>query len=318
MQPSSTAQHQGNHPRRSAVIGVDLGGTKLAAIVLRADHAQLAEATQAIPGERTAVALLQAIVSTCRHLREQHPDIAVRAIGIGSAGQVETTTGRILDANSNLPGWTGTPVAERVSAALGLPVVVDNDVRTMALAESTLGAGQPYAHALYITVGTGIGGAIMLHGHVWHGAHFSAGEIGYLRATPQAHIEAVASGPAMARAYQQQTSTTEPLDLRAVAARAAAGDALAGQVIAEGARALGQTLAPVLAFLDPQALIIGGGVPQIGDLWWQPLRQSLHDSGLRSVRAMPVLMAQLGPRAGMIGAALLALRRVNPAQEDEP
>jgi glucokinase len=297
-----------------AAIGVDIGGTKIAAVLLRADGQHLTALEQPVPKISTdkqadptqaRQALLDDVVRLCQRIRAeaQHPELV--GVGIGSAGQVDHSTGTIVAANDNLPGWAGTLLSQHVSERLKLPVVVDNDVRTMAIAESRRGAGQGYDHALYLTVGTGIGGAIMLNGALWRGAQHSAGEFGYLRATYESDIEQIAAGPAMQHAYQQRTGFA--LDLRQIVERAESGEEEAVRVLADGARALGDVLAPLLTFLGPQACIIGGGVPQIGDLWWRPLFGAIRYSGLRSAQAVAVLPARLGPSAGMIGAALMAL-----------
>lgn len=269
---------------KRAFIGVDIGGTKIAAHVSDGSANSIHTLKHATPVG--ADAILKTVITICREL-QQHAD--VKAIGIGTAGQVNPHTGEVLDANENIPGWRGVSIAEHIKAALDLPVFVENDVRVMALAECNLGAGKGFQHVLCITVGTGIGGAIILNGKLWHGAHFSAGEIGYLYAEEGLTIEESYAGPAIER---QQMSGNTP------------------DVVQRAAYNLGIRLAPVVAFLDPEAVIIGGGVPEIGDLWWQPFTESIKSYRLKSVRSTPILRAELGNRAGMIGAAILAKQKV--------
>jgi glucokinase len=174
------------------------------------------------------------------------------------------------------------------------------------------GAGKNQDHVLFVAIGTGIGGAIVQHGKLWHGAHFSAGEIGYLIAAwdengqPKS-LENCAAGPALEHIYQQKMAAPERLTLRQIAEAAAHGDTMAQQVIQDGARLTGQVLAAALCLLDPAVLIIGGGVPQIGALWWQPFEAALQASPLAITRAIPVVQATLGTQAQIMGAALLAL-----------
>jgi glucokinase len=319
----------------SRVIGIDIGGTKVAAFLgdgtaatldtpaliaptpeaskpaaldgLESGSAAYAEALA--EGQR---ALLATIIGLCEQLiaRAEAEGQQVLAVGVGSAGQIDPLAGVVLDANENLVGWAGARVAEAIREACGLPAFIDNDVRVMALAETTLGAARGYRHALCITVGTGIGGAIILNDQVWHGAHFSAGEIGYLYAEDGQSIEGLYSGPAIARHYAERHPGQPALTLPEIAARAHTGDAACAEAITSAARGLGLRLAPVLALLDPEALVVGGGVPEIGPLWWDAFMDGVRRAPLRSVRAMPVVPARLGSRAGMIGAAVLAARWV--------
>lgn len=302
-------------------LGIDIGGTKMAARILNGDTlTTLAEHTIPTPAAAKPqvltgavdtdsalragrAALLDSIVALCDAIDIHIHN--VQRIGIGTAGQVDTDTGTILDASDNLIGWNGTPLAALLSERVGLPVFVDNDVRVMALAELKLGAAKPYQHVLCITVGTGIGGAIVINGKLWRGANFSAGEIGYIfggmhDSRPHT-IEQLYGGAAIERIAFGGAST-----LRELLAR---GDADAQRVVQDAAHALGVRLAPVFAFVDPQAVIIGGGVAEIGPLWWDAFAAGVRSFELVSVQQMPLLPAALGSAAGAIGAALLALER---------
>lgn len=307
------------------VIGVDIGGTKIAVILSNETHQTLAEVTAPTPDaakptslttssnrERVEAegrrALLYEVIRLCRVV-QQGQSAPITAIGVGTAGQIDPVTGTVLDANENLVGWAGTPIAATLEQEFGVPVAVDNDVRTMALAECQLGAGQGYKHVLCLTVGTGIGGAIVLDGRLWYGAHASAGEFGYLYASPTHTIEQLASGPALEAQYQQATSSTERTPLRIIAQRATTGDIVARGIIQTGAERLGEVLAPILAFIDPQAVVIGGGLIEMDELWWQPLARTIARAPVRSVRETPLLKASLGQKAGVIGAVLLALQK---------
>ncbi len=295
-----------------AVIGIDIGGTKIAAHILDATHQTLDERRTSTPATEGADAILSTVVELCQTLIDAHPEIKFRGIGVGVAGQIDPHQGKVIDGNDNILGWKGAEIKATLESALHLPAFVDNDVRTMALAEAELGAGRDYAHLLCLTVGTGIGSAIIQHRQLWHGAHFTAGEFGYLLYQPQQNIEKTAAGPALEKAYALATGTHPPVNLREMVQRSLGGDQTATQVIAEGARAFGKTLAPVLLFLDPEAVIIGGGVAEIEDhLWWQPFIHAVREFEFSSVTNMPILKAELGNRAGMIGAGLLAWRHTN-------
>lgn len=305
---------------RDVVIGVDIGGTKIAAHLSDGTDWQDSPLEIRCPATEGGAAILAAVIELCRGL-VAHADEAgdrLRAVGVGSAGQIDAERGVVIDANPNLRDWRGADIAGTLRAALGLPVYVDNDVRTMALAERDLGAARPYADCLFVAVGTGIGGAILRDGELYHGLHYAGGEIGYLLGghdadgTPRT-VESLASGPALEREYQRLAAgaSSDParLPLHEIAGLASAGDAVARAVIEAGARRLADVLAPVLVLLDPAALIVGGGVPQIGDLWWRPLTETIRAHPMRVLSKIDIMPAHLGASAVLFGASCLAWRR---------
>lgn len=288
------------------MIGIDIGGTKIAAYSCNRAYQTLAEVVLPCPAQQGGEAVMQTVIRCCEQLQQQ-TDGTLAAIGVGTAGQINPEAGTVVDANDNFTDWIGTPIKEILQREFEVPAFVDNDVRTMALAEATHGAGIGYQHVLCITVGTGIGGAIILHGDLWHGAYFSAGEIGYLYAGKNLTIEDMASGVGMEKKYDSNRA----YPLQVIAQRAEKGELKARQTVQEGAMLLAEVLAPISAFLGPQALIVGGGVPQIGRLWWDHFRKTLENYPLKSVQQIDILPAQLGNRAGMIGASILAWQGLN-------
>lgn len=253
------------------------------------------------------------VVQACVDIHNELADSTVSAIGIGTAGQVETSTGNILFGNRNIKNWTGVPLGRLVAEATTLPVTVDNDVNAMAVAEMEYGAGREFRNALFITVGTGIGGAILFNNQLWRGKGGSAGEIGHTVVDlntpipdPSSHpgnLESIVAGPSMEREYVRRGGDT--VDLREITRRMNEGETLARDVITNGATVLGYSLAGMLTFLDMEALIIGGGVPNVGPAWWDPLLATLKSSPLPPVHATVIRPATLGQDAGIIGAALL-------------
>ncbi|MBK9124059.1 MAG: ROK family protein [Chloroflexi bacterium] len=319
----------------NVVIGVDVGGTKIAAHLTDGSEKSIEQASVPTPSDahpsavaglaedspeyaealkRGRIATMQAIIGVCRRLaiEARQQGLTLRGIGVGSAGQIDPLRGMVVDANPNIIGWRGTRIVDDLTAAFGVLVFVDNDVRTMALAETAHGAGAGYDNVLCVTVGTGIGGAMVQNGKLIHGAHYSAGEIGYMLAYGKP-IEEVYGGPAIARRYAEEQHMRERLTLVEITKRALKGDTTARQAIESAAYGLGQHLAPVLAFLDPDAMIVGGGVATIGEMWWAPFLHAFNEFPLESVRSVPVKPAALGSRAGMIGAGVLAARKLGLA-----
>jgi glucokinase len=308
------------------VMGIDIGGTKIAAGIIGSDGMLRRQLTCPTPVAAGADAILQAVIALAREvIAEAHAtNCVIQAVGVGTAGHVDHNRGVIMHTTDTLPGWSGLPLAELLAHALQLPVTIDNDVNMMALGESTFGTGATFRHALYITVGTGVGGALLWEGQLWRGIHHTAGEIGHLLIDHTeerrcycgqvGHLEAYTSGPALMACYQELTGDPIRHDLRVIAARAETGDAVARQVIINGARLLGRALGGILNFLDPEALVVGGGVAELGDLWWRPFVRSLRADLFPGPGHIEIRRAQLGPTAVLIGAGWLALHRQKVAQ----
>ena len=293
------------------VIGLDIGGSKtLAGLVGR--NGTIARSAQ-VSTAPSAAAILAAARSLCADLIEG-AEAPVLGIGIGSAGIIDTEAGSVVFANENLPGWTGTGLAE-LGRSFELPIAAENDVRALAYGEALIGAGAAYDSLLCVTVGTGIGGALIVNGEVWHGAGYSAGEIGYLVVDWQGEapqiLDQYASGPAIERAYQAAAGRASRLPLTEISQLAAAGDAIAADVIKRKARRLGVILAGCATALNPAALVIGGGVPQVGALWWDALEAGFRETLPPPVAKTPLLSATLGVNAVMLGAAMLAWKAVD-------
>lgn len=283
-----------------STIGVDIGGTKIAAGLLD-DNGELHATTSAPTPVDGAGAVVAQVVTLIDELGG-----APTAIGVGAPGLIDPVRGIVESATELVHGWQGARIGPELSRLTGLPVTVDNDVRMFAYAEATIGAGQPFARVLYASVGTGVGGALTENGALVRGAHHSAGEISHLLVPERGpipcgcghfdHLEAVVSGPAIA---------------------AAAGEATVPAAVERGARAaithaatiLGRALAGFVTAIDVDAVVIGGGVARIGADFLGPVADALRAEVRPPGRPMPVLPAALGPHAPVIGAALLARER---------
>jgi glucokinase len=299
-------------------VGIDIGGTKIAAALVNRDGrcALYRETpTPASEGPRSVIHAVTSLVQTILDMAAQKR-YEVVGIGVGAAGQINVDTGIVTYAVETLPGWAGTRIATLIENTFGLPVVVDNDVNAMAMAELQFGEGRGLQSTLYAAVGTGIGGALILNGQLWRGSNWSAGELGHVVAVwdgdrmcncgQAGHLEAYASGPAIAQRYCHLRGLPESPDLRPVVAAAEGGDDLAKSVIVEGARILGTVLGGLVNVFNPQALILGGGVAQLGTLWWIPFEEAVRANPLPAAKKVQIRQAQLGNQAVLIGAAWLA------------
>ena len=286
-----------------STVGVDIGGTKIA-VGLLDDDGTLSARDSAPTSTAGADAVLAQVSELVAGLGG-----TPTAIGVGAPGVVDPVAGVVLSATEVLPGWQGARVRPELSRVAGLPVAVDNDVRAFAHAEARLGAGSPYRRVLFVSVGTGVGGALTEDGRLLRGAHGSAGEIAHLLVSERGpipcgcgrfdHLEAVVAGPAIAAAAGEATGP-------AVVERMRAGDERARAAIGKAATVLGRALAGFVTAVDLDAVVVGGGVSRIGADLLDPLAEALRAEVRPPGRSMPVLPAALGPDAPVIGAALLA------------
>jgi glucokinase len=305
-------------------VGIDIGGTKIAA--LRISAAGEIRSRCVIPTPATdPSAAMPAIEAAAAAVFED----GVAAIGVGMAGLIDARSGVLLSA-PNL-AWRALSVSEGLGARFGLPVTVDNDATAAAWGESRLGASRGSDDSLFVGVGTGIGGGIVAAGRLLRGAHGLAGEIGHIIVEPGGPLcgcgnrgcwEQVASGVAIARAGGRAVSDEPGSTIARLAGgdprratgelvtkAARDGDTAAVEILTAVARRLGEGIAGLVNVLDPEVVVLGGGVGEAGDLLLGPLREAYLAAveGADVRPEVPIVPARLGNDAGAIGAALLAL-----------
>jgi glucokinase len=309
-----------------SVLGIDIGGTKLAAGIVNVEGRMLARAevpTLAKEGLEPVLGRIISLGQTLLEAAEARRD-PVQRVGVGCAGPVDVQSGRVFNP-PNLPGWIDVSLSERIQRALNLPTVLDNDANAAGLGEFLYGAGRGARNLVYMTVSTGIGGGIVLDGKVWHGFKDAAGEIGHITVMADGPIcgcgnrgclEAVASGTSIARRAREALAAGRPSRLRDmpaltsadVSALAREGDVLAVELWNETIRYLGIGVGAVITFLAPERVIIGGGVTRAGEFLFQPLREEVRRRvKLVPVDSVPILPAELGPDVGILGAAAVAM-----------
>jgi len=311
-------------PTALPAVGVDIGGTKVAGGVVAADGTLLDTARRATPGSSVADTE-DAIVAVVEELAGRHE--ALVGVGIGAAGWFDRTGDTVLF--SPHLAWRNSTLRKDLAARLQRPLWVGNDADAAAWAEYRYGAARGASLALMITLGTGIGGGIVIDGRLQRGAHGVAGEWGHMRVVPDGRLcacgsrgcwEQYASGTALGQTAREVALTSpaaagrllervggraERLTGEDVARTAADGDPLALELVTEVGTWLGQGIADLAAVLDPEVVVIGGGVSVLGELVLGPARTRL-DRALpgRGFRPGPrVVAAQLGAQAGLIGAA---------------
>ncbi|MFD8353731.1 ROK family protein [Streptomyces coelicoflavus] len=295
------------HPD-APVIGLDLGGTKIAAALVGTDGTVLARHTRPTPATRGAGAVLDALAEAAREVWAP----GTTAIGVAAAGVIDPATGTVTSATDTIRGWAGTALAAGLATRTGLPVACDNDVRAAAATE--LDGPDDDSTLLYAAVGTGVGGAVAAAGRMLHGAAGIAGHLGHLP-SPEAdglpctcgatgHLEAVAAGPAITAHCARLGG--EPADrLQTVAERAARGDPHATTVITLGARATGRALGGLANALGPHRVVVAGGVPRIGALYWDALCAAFTAELMPPLRDLRPRPPRGGADAAVLGAAAL-------------
>ncbi|MFW6724409.1 ROK family protein [Streptomyces sp. MAR4 CNY-716] len=296
------------------VLALDIGGTGMRAAVVSADHRVTARRSRPTPAAEGADAVLAAAAELARAVRDDPAASgALAALGVGTAGVVSPDGRRVTHATAAIPGWAGTALADQLEAALGLPVTVVGDVQGFLIGEATAGAAAGADCAVGVMAGTGIGGAVWAGGRLLRGATGAAGHLGHIpvpgagpRPCPcgrAGHVEAVASGPAMTAAYRAASPDARIADLRDVAGLAHAGDPVARRTLSDGGRALGTALAGVVATVDPQVVVLSGGVMASGPWYAAGVRDALPPAALPALAGVRVATAALGPDAVLVGAA---------------
>lgn len=295
-----------------AVIGIDLGGT---AIKLGCFDPQLNGVVYLevpTPQPSTPAAVLAVLLEGIHSLRQQAQSLGVNcvALGIGTPGPSDRA-GRIAQIAINLVDWLEVPLADRLEAGTQLPTVVANDANCAGWGECLRGAGRGFQDLIVLTLGTGVGGAIVLGGQLWTGRTGSAGELGLITLRPEGPIcnsgnRGSLEQYASIRAIRRRMGC-EPVEM---GDRARAGNPEAIAFWQEYGRDLGAGLASLIYVLTPEAVILGGGISASFDLFAPALRQEIEQRVMPTSRpALQILPAQLGNQAGMVGAAQLAWGR---------
>lgn len=323
--------------RSPYLVGVDLGGTNIVVGAMPADgsavHAVHSEPTRAHDGADAVTGRIvrlveDVIAATCDETGATRADFA--GVGIGAPGPLDRASGVVL-ITPNL-GWTNYPLRDRVSAAVGLPAALDNDANCATLGEWWIGAARGAQHAIGLTIGTGIGGGLILNGALYHGASGIAGEIGHTSIETNGRrcncgnygcLEAYASGTAIATRAREALQSGEMSRLAAlvdgdleritaqtVYSAAELGDTVALHVVRETARFLGTGIANLLNIFNPDVVVIAGGVTQAGDALFEPLRAEVRRRAFKpAVDVCRIVPGVLPGTAGVAGAVAAFLQQ---------
>jgi len=317
------------------ILGIDLGGTKILTAVANTQGVMLSRDHSITPAKEGQDVVVKSILeSVGRALDQAHIAAAdLTAIGLGAPGLSNPETG-ILFTSPNLPGWKDVPLRDIIAKELGKEAFLINDANAAAVGELYFGAGRGARNFIYITVSTGIGGGIIIDGKIYTGPTGTAGELGHMVIDdegPQCNCgnkgcwETLASGTALSREARHRIKegaatsilkyaggNIEKINAEAIHEAAQTGDKLANELIARTAYYLGVGLANLVNIFNPEVIIIGGGLSNIGDMLLKP---AFEEAGRRAFRqsyqAVRFARAELGRNSGVLGAAAYALEKMN-------
>jgi glucokinase len=305
-------------------IGIDLGGTQVrAALVEGGQILRRASARTDVSGPAAVLGQFKQLMSEVCPAEQRH---RIAGLGVAAPGPLDSETGTIIQIPT-LPNWESFPLREILQRDLGMPVVVENDGIAAAYGEWQYGAGKGLRHLVYVTVSTGIGGGVVVDGHLMHGRRGMACHVGHFQMAtvgPQcacgatACFEALASGTALGKRALKlaqdmptsmlgQWSAREAVDARHVVEGARQGDPLCLELLAEEARYLGSGFTGIIHLYSPDRVIMGGGVSQAFDLLEPGICEVIRRDAMGPFKTVPVVPALLGDNSGLVGAAALAL-----------
>src|SRR3954454_1754850 len=297
-------------------VGIDFGHKHVRVAIADLGHEVLGETVEPLDVDHAADEGIALAGRMVRHLLDEVGASAdhVTGVGMGLPGPLRRDNGEVGD-SAILPGWIQRRPGELMQAALGLPVLVENDANLGALAEIVWGAGRGCSDVVYVKVASGVGAGLVLDNRIYRGFGGTAGEIGHLtinetgpvcRCGNRGCLEVYAGADGLLEPLRRHGGG--PLTVRAVITLAAEGDAGAQRAIADAGRALGLAVASVCNLLAPQRVIVGGELAQAGDVLLNPMRDCVHRSAIASARQTPTPAGVLGERAEVLGAVALVLR----------
>ncbi len=312
--------------QKTTVIAVDLGGTQIRAALSDLEGHFSLRLDCPTEAQRGREAVLTRIVDLIERVRQDAANDSILGVGIGTPGPVDARAG-ILLSPPNLPGWRDVPLRAILEERLQLPVRLANDGNAAALGEWAFGGGQGHQNVVYLTISTGIGGGVISDGRLFLGHRGLAGEVGHMTLEPGGPRcncgnygcwEALASGTAIARdgaALVREGASrilarlcggvTEQVDARMVGQAAEEGDPAALEIIGRAARYSGVGVANLLHLYSPDIILVGGGVSELGDLLFGPLRRTARERVMPDYRDVPIQPAALGADVGLLGAVAL-------------
>jgi len=315
-------------------LAIDLGGTKIAAGLVSDKGEIISHGYCLALAKEGPEAVIERLLSVTHQTLERAMVKAsqLKGIGIAAAGALDTKRG-LVTASPNLPGWCNVPLQRIMTEKLGVKTYLINDASAAAFGEHRLGAGKGVANLIYLAIGTGIGGGIVINGQLYNGADGCAGEIGHMTVDVNGPwcncgnigcLETLASGTAMAKEAIKRVSRggksslitltqgrVENITAKMIAHAARQGDSLARDIIAKSADYLGVGMINLVNIFNPELIIVGGGVAGLGNLLLKPARKVMKERAFSlPAHTVRILRAKLGNNSGIIGAAFFVFQKI--------
>jgi glucokinase len=323
--------------KNGKIIGVDLGGTRVRAVLASGTGQILARAEMPTEAEKGLDHVLANIKRTINKVKDLADFSNLVGLAVGAPGPLNPFTG-VVFSPPNLPGWSNVPLTAILEKATRLPVYLGNDANLAALGEYTFGAGKDYRYLVYITVSTGVGGGVIEDGRILMGARGAAGELGHMSIDyngPRCNcgnigcLEILTAGPSLRRraiemlqaGHASKLTNMAGGDLQnitpeLISEAAHQGDETAKKLIADTAFYLGVGVTNILHLYNPEIVVIGGGVSQIGEMIFEPLRQVVKERAMPAFwEDVPIVPTHLGGDIGLYGAIALVLQNFEEAKQ---
>ncbi len=320
---------------KEIVMGVDIGGTNIKGAVVSGEGEILLKEKILTLAEEGKEKVVRRIIQVIENLREKAKNTKILGIGVGSPGPLNVKEGMVINP-PNLPGWKNVPLARILKEKFNLPVFIDNDGNVACFGEKWVGGGKEVRTLICLTLGTGIGGGIILEGKIWHGIDDAGGELGHIIVEPDGPpckcggrgcLESVASASAVARKAREEIKkgrkslmeklvkgNIEEITSESVYQACLQEDVLAKEIINQTARYLGIGISSLINIFNPEMIVLGGGMMEMGNILLEPIREEVKRRTFPSYpvpyQSARIEKAELGEEAGVLGAAGIALFKV--------
>jgi glucokinase len=314
--------------KKKVGIGIDLGGTSIKYALGKEDGEILKRGNRPSRASEKYQIILNEISLAIHEMMDYATakGLKVSAIGVGTPGAVDVTTGFLKGSTPNFKCWRHVPIKSELEKKVGLPVFVDNDANLMALGEAKYGAGMGHKHIICLTIGTGIGGGIIIEGNLFRGSNFAGAELGHTtikyngpncRCGGKGCLEKYASASAMIEQFYKKSTRQDPslkkdaINVKYIFKQMASGNAIAKEVIDNSTYYLGRGLADFINIFNPTIIIIGGGVAEAGKAYLKRIREVAFTYAMDCAKEdVKIAGAKLGNKAGYMGAICFALDQV--------
>jgi glucokinase len=313
-------------------IGVDIGGSHISAALVNSNGKVITKKVISFllpPDGKKGLFIIEQLIHEVVYARLARLD-SIIGVGVSCPGSIDFQQGVVIADSPNLIGWKGTRIRQALETTFKIPVVIDNDANLAVWGEKYWGAGKNSRNLICLTLGTGVGGGIIINNKIYRGSHFYAGEIGHMKIKPDGPLcscgsrgclEALVGAGAIVREFIKPKTTStisSQITAKTVFDAARRGNKTARKVVYQTVCYLGYAIASLVNIFDPEIIVLGGGVAQAGNILFQPIREMVNANIMpHPLRDVRIVTAKLGENAGLLGAVALVFDTIkkNPAHK---